>query len=268
MKNRGLFRFFFRMDLLSLVIWTSVIAAYNVVNILLFNRFGGETGIAEVYTQLPDIWKKTFGRFFISVNSIEGWLVTQFFAFLPLIIGFYTALSSGATISREIENHTIDSILSQPFSRTRVILLRIGNAYLGVLLLLIANAAVTIVTLKMAGYGQANFHHIILSYVSVTGISTFWLGIAFLAGTSAGNQKLAVSLVAGIVICSFLINALLVSLEISPLYGRWNPWFYFDCTHILNFNVPVKGGLIYWLVGAGAASVIGVIIFTKRDFKG
>jgi len=76
------------------------------------------------FNQMP----KEFLKFFGDINAqaygtIEGFLSLEYLSFFfIIIIAFYVAASAGSTIAGSIEKRTIDFDLSQPISRTKLLI--------------------------------------------------------------------------------------------------------------------------------------------------
>jgi ABC-2 type transport system permease protein len=76
------------------------------------------------FEQMPKEFLQFFGATDMKAYStIEGFLSMEYLSsFFILIIAFYVAASAGSTIAGAIEKRTIDFDLSQPISRTRLLL--------------------------------------------------------------------------------------------------------------------------------------------------
>jgi len=76
------------------------------------------------FEQMPKEFLQFFGATDMSAYStIEGFLSMEYLSsFFILIIAFYVAASAGSTIAGAIEKKTIDFDLSQPITRTKLLL--------------------------------------------------------------------------------------------------------------------------------------------------
>ena len=72
---------------------------------------------------LPGFALSAFGRSGLDLSLVEGYLNVEFYQWgWVLTLGIYFAFISSSLISKEIENKTIDMLLSNPVSRARIVL--------------------------------------------------------------------------------------------------------------------------------------------------
>lgn len=79
--------------------------------------------LEKLYTSYPEELLKFFGGDISAMSKFEGFISLEFLSlFFILIASFYVAASAGSTIAGSIEKKTIIFQLSQPISRTRLVL--------------------------------------------------------------------------------------------------------------------------------------------------
>jgi putative exporter of polyketide antibiotics len=66
--------------------------------------------------------------------TADTYIAIEFLMFWPLIVCFY-AIFAGVSISREVERGTLDLLLAQPVSRTRVLISKYAVPLTGIILI-------------------------------------------------------------------------------------------------------------------------------------
>lgn len=107
----------------SVLIFILSIAGYALLMISLFPSLQ-KMDITTMMKQMPEEFAKFFGSDLTSAyTSIEGYLTMEFLGFFfILIISFYVGSAAGSAIAGQIEKRTMDFNLSQPISRTKIVL--------------------------------------------------------------------------------------------------------------------------------------------------
>jgi len=84
---------------------------------------GKKTGL-ESFENLMDnpAYKAYAGGADIDIYSLKGFMVTEFFGFVPLMVGVYIAYLVAGVVSKEIEDKTADLVLATPLSRERFLI--------------------------------------------------------------------------------------------------------------------------------------------------
>lgn len=98
--------------------------SYAWMIIAIFPIFSEEMMMEDYLSVMPEEMLAMLGVEDISaMNTIEGFLTLEYLAiFFVLIVTFFVASSAGSTIAGAIEKKTVDFQLSQPISRTRLLL--------------------------------------------------------------------------------------------------------------------------------------------------
>lgn len=266
MKKRGaLFRFFVSAESRALAGWTGGLAGYNILNVWLFTIYGGETSIAQVYEKLPGMWRKAFGQYFLAVNSLEGWLSAQFFAFLPLFMGAYLAILAASLFVMDEETRAVVCLLTQPVRRSAIWAAKAAAAAACLLVLLAINLAASLAA--SAGFESAAVpvRTIVLSY-SMSAIFLVFLGTMFAAvAVALRSQKAALTAGLGLLFLLFLLNMVFASLELPRWVQELNPFHYHDCSRLVRERSLPLGGIIYWTVGATIFAAAGLTGFCRKQ---
>lgn len=264
-KFFSLSAFFFRSELPGASLWAGGIMLYNFISVYLFRSYSNQRSIVEVYNALPEIWRNILGREQIFLNTPEGWMATQFFAFLPIVLGMYAIVASSSLFSREFETRSIELLLVQPVGRGGIFCSKIAVVYANTALIIFANLLVTVLACRLPGIGGVDLKKIFLLYYASLALMAFLASLSVLAAVLSDNQKQSTGAFLGILTGLFLANSILVTLKALPGLQKLNPFYYFDCSRIISSLSVPAGGLLYWVAGSAALFLAAIIYFVKRD---
>ena len=267
-KALRLFVFNFRRELGAVFGWIGLLTAYNLLNIYLFRVYGDQSSIAEVYRVLPPVWRNMFGDYFITVNSLEGWLATQYFSFLPILLSIGLITLSSSLFSREAEDTSIHNILVQPVGRLCVFAANTMVPAAALVSFFLINVPVTVIASRAAGFPVAAAGDVVRLYIAAFAFGVFLHGCGIAVSVFVDVQKKSAGVYLGSVLILFVFSALLRTLDAAPAVRKLNPFYYYDCSRILREQAVPATGVIYWIAGGVAAISSAAWRFSGRDFLG
>ena len=140
-------------------------AAYAVTA---YEWISGLEEISRLYQQYPPALRKLFGD--VDLGTLNGWLQVEIVSYVPLLLAIYAGIFAAGSISREVEQRTVDFILGLPISRTQFILSRLAvglwNIFvicLGLFAVLVAGVAIIGHTPSAGNYALAMANAFLLS---------------------------------------------------------------------------------------------------------
>lgn len=255
----------FKDQALSLIYYFAGLFAYSWMMIALFPTMK-TADLSAVYQQFPKEFLKFFGANGIeSMGTIEGFLSLEFLSlFFILIIAFYVGSSAGSTIAGSIEKHTMDFQLSQPISRTKLI---IAETLVGLFntFLLVASTVLSIFLLAK-GYHVSMNNHGLLTFLFVATIFLWsFYGVAMFISSLLRSKITVAALTVSILMGLYVFNALtkivdkLSKYDKFTLFNMYDPQKLLTSTEINWNNILVLGIILF--VGVFSS----IIIFNKKD---
>ncbi len=230
-----------------------------------------DTGDAldEYVASLPEGLRQAFGLEGASIASPEGYLTSQLYSNMYPIVILILALGLAAWAIAGSENDgSLELVLANPVSRTRVALARwVGAAAMVAFVAVVSTAALVLLApvfglddgVPWWGYWSAGLQT--FAFVMVCASLTFAVGAA------SGSKGLAIALGSGLAVVGFLLNALgAITATLETL--RWaSPWYWMlrdnpvvTEPNLLNTALPLALSVVF--VAAG------VPIFARRDLRG
>lgn len=245
---------------LGIAAWINIIAVPNVESI---------QQIAELLETMPPFMMQMFGVNDMSfMASPEGYLALQLFAFFPLVLAVYGAVVGMNIVSNEEDRGIMDSLLSTPVKRWRVVMEK-SLAY-GLLTVFVVAVMFVWVLISLAMVpdvtAQVNVGELAVGIFAFVPQTWIVMGVAAMFTGLLRNRGLAIGLVAVFVIASYFLNTL-GSAVTDSIINTLRPLSYFS---YLNSEAIMQGNanLIALLV-PGFVTVIAVAVgmwgFQRRD---
>lgn len=220
---------------------------------------------ADYLQQMPTNLLKFFGGDVASIMTATGFLSLEFLSlFFILIIAFYIGSAAGSTIAGQIEKKTMDFQLSQPVSRTKLVL---SETILGLCNTFILTALTTIAIYLFAKLYNVPISNSGLIAFAVTAIAFLWsiygIGLFFssILRTKITVASATVSLTMAFYIFSSMTRMVdkLSKLDKCSLFYLYDPQKLLDTGKINLDHILILAAI--FIVGL----ISSLIIFNKKD---
>ena len=214
----------------------------------------------------PDIMKDLFGDPAFAFADIYAWLHLQVFHITSwAIYGVYASILASRIVAREMEEKTLEILLSYPASRTS--LLVSGTA--GVHTLVLLGVIPGIIGCGLGIHSTDQEIHllpIVLAGVECLLLSLVCASIALLISTCGGGQTLSICFSLAFISFMFLHSQMLSTLE--PMLGKldfMSPFHYYRVDEILVDGVYDYAALLFMAVYSFIPMIVAFMVFSKKD---
>lgn len=214
---------------------------------------------------LPESALYAFGRSGLELSMVEGYLNMEFYQWgWVLILGVYFAFISSSLISREIENKTIDMLLSNPVSRARVVL----EKFLGLVpAIILMNVAMPLAILGCLKYVNETIDVTYLFYTHF--VSIFYLcavcALGLLISVIFDETRRANTLAIGVISGMYIMEVLSIVSEKYSAIGKISIVHYYDPGEILVHHSIEATDVVILLLITAVLLAAAAIYFEKRD---
>lgn len=199
-------------------------------------------------------------------TTLEGFLGAELYQFMILVIlGVYFAYAAASTIAGEVENGSLDILLANPVSRTRVLVGKflalvpvmvllhaflLAGTYLGVVLIDESIAITDLVLVHVASFPY------LLACAAV----------GLLASVLFDSTRRAQMIAGGAVFAMFLIDALTLNSDLEWLGDPMFPRYFDPVDVLLHAEVDVTGTM-YLVVATVALVAVSAMRFERVDVE-
>ncbi len=114
----------FKVNLKSFSIWTIILLVMFLVVFLIYPYIITDDtmkSLDEMMKVFPQELLKAFNMDITSINTAYGWLKSEGFMFVLLIIGFYSSIVGGTILLKEENDKTIEYLESLPIKRKEIV---------------------------------------------------------------------------------------------------------------------------------------------------
>jgi beta-exotoxin I transport system permease protein len=199
----------------------------------------------------------------VDYASGAGYLGSELFSFMIPLLFLVAAIGAGArAIASEEEKGTLDLLLSNPVSRRRVVLEKLG----ALVLELLALGIVLWLALVIGSHAAAM--KVSAAHLGAAAAAAVLLGVAYgtialLIGAASGKRGLAAGLTAALAVAAYVVNSL------APLVSDLEPLQKLSPVYHYAVSDPLRNGLepqhVVVLVGiATVAAALAVAAFDRR----
>ncbi|WP_267642625.1 ABC transporter permease [Haloarchaeobius amylolyticus] len=233
------------------------IALLTALYVAMFPSITEAANLDDIINSYPPAMREAFG--IRTMNTIEGFLATQLYAFAwVILLGLYFAYAAASLVAGDVETEKMDMTLSLPVSRSQVLLEKFASLAVP---LVVANALLPVVV--FVGTLAIGEEIAMVDVLAAHALSIPYLlacaGIGIVASVVFDRASIAQRVAVGIVFAMFLVDAVVADTSLAAL-GYLAPMHYYDPAAILVDSS-------YDLVGAGillAATV--VLVLVSREF--
>lgn len=247
----------------STIFWALGSAAFIIINLVFYPTFKDQAAeLEKSLANIPDTAAQLLGGtdFFSPVGYLNGQV---FFIMLPMLLGILAISLGSKLLASEEQNHTIESLLARPVSRSRFI---VGKMIVGIIILTLATLANLVSTVVLAKIVDID---VSVQNMSVTTLGCFLLvlsfgAIAFLLSAIGKTRAMSLGLTSAIAIGGYIISSLATTVTWLDIPSKFFPFEYYE-------SEPLLRGIFNWtnmLILLSVTIVCGTLAwlsFRKRD---
>lgn len=223
-------------------------------------------GFEELMNKYPKDLLKFFGTSDpLAMTKIEGFLSLEFlYLFFILIISFFIGSSAGATITGSIEKKTMDFQLSQPISRTKLLISETIASLINTFLLVVATSLSILLLTKIYNVSISLSGLIAFSVVATAFLWAIY-GIAIICSSMLKSKITAAGTTVSIVMAFYIFTSMTSIIEKIAEYDKYSLFYLYEPQKLLQTGTINWGHLAILL----SISIIGIlsatVIFNKKD---
>ncbi|MBU2008622.1 MAG: ABC transporter permease [Chloroflexi bacterium] len=250
----------------GLVAWSGLMGLYALLVFYLYPVMK-EAGYEQMFEKMPESIKAMAGLQDLPSGiglSLEAFVAAEFLSSWAAVVVIYAIFAAGGIVAREVERGTMDLILAQPLSRTRLVLSKfavflagVGIIAMGSFLGFLAGMAVFDETMSLGNTALALFQGVSL----VLAVGSYSLLLSCLTLDPRRTLLLSGTITAAFYILNFVAPAL----KGYTWAGRFSLFHYFSPEPIMRTGQPDWWGLgIFWGL-ALICLALSLSVFRRRD---
>jgi ABC-2 type transport system permease protein len=241
--------------------WGVGLAGLAYITLLAFPSIGSNPEFDQLFKQVPQL--QGFLGDVAAFDTIEGFVTSQFLAFMPVILTVYVVMAAAGTITGEIESGTMDYLLAHPLPRWRVAL----EKYLALLAALVLICLIIGLGMWLGGVtiGQnVSFGTWMLAGIDIAPLTLLYGSIAFALACALRGRGIPIGVAVALSVGGFILNGLAPLVENLQRYREWTIYYLFAASKPFSSGLDVAYTSIL-LAGSAAFLILGVGAFLRRD---
>lgn len=212
--------------------------------------------------ELPSIYESFAGGAGL-ITEPAGFLATEYFSFVPLVIIIFAVVAGTAATAGEESAGTLDLLLAQPVTRRRVVLEKAAGLTAAVSVATVAGAPGAWIGQLIVDFDLAPWR-ILLAMVLTVPLVLLFLAIAMFAGATLPNRAAAVVLTTTAAVAGYVLQTLGLLVTQLEDARKLTPFYWAEASEVLVGDInPFRPLLL--LVPAAAILVLTLVAFERRD---
>ncbi len=233
----------------------------------LFPSVRDNESFAEITEDLPEGLQSLFGiEPGTLITSAVGYLDARWFATtLPVLLVVYGIGLGAASIAGSEEDGTLELLMANPVSRTRVLFERVAAMVLLVVLLGVVAAVLLVAVAPPVGLDEGiGVGGLVAATVGVLLMSLVHAALANAIGAATGRRAAALAVASVVAVAGFLVQGLAtLAAPLEPF--RWlSPWHWYLDADALTDGLSVASVVLPLAVGVLLVAA-GWVLFVRRD---
>ena len=251
------------------ILWWSlgfvVLAAYMIA---LFPTVRDNPAMQELGRAKIEMLQGLIGKL-TDFGSPSGYLTAGLFSLmLPMMFLFFTITMGANAIGGEEERKTLDLLLANPISRSRIVIEKWGAMTLLTLALgLVILTAFAIGGPRVKLIGDAlSMTNLVSALVSAVLLALFFGTLALAVGAATGSRAMAWSVAGGIALANYLVKTMAETSDAMKDVQTGLPLYYYlsDDSNPLQHGLNLAHAAVL-LAGVVVCLAVALVTFQRRD---
>jgi len=246
----------------SLIIWTFVIAGFNLCMLLMYPSL--QESMEEIYGAYAKMgaFSEAFGMDQLNIATAKGFYGMYIGIMLSLCGAMYAAILGSGMLSKEEGGHTVEYLFTLPYSRVHIII----NKIMALAVLILGFELVNLITgiLGLAIIDELDFiKELLLFHGAQTCMHLEIAAIGILI--SSVTKKVNVGIGLGIALLFYFMDMMARIMDSLVAFRMITPFYYANAADVIAKGT-VKGGYLALGIAIAAVSLAaGTMIYKKRD---
>lgn len=240
--------------------WSVAILATTLLVVVLFPTF--QNAFGESLKDVPDSLKQVLGEA-ADYQRIEGFLELQVYMQMIFFTVIYGIILCTGLIAGDEGQGTLQTLLAQPVSRTKVYFHKLAASAVMVGLVSLALFAGVAVGALIIGEPISLSRNLQAAF-AVWLVSMTYSLIAFALGAVTGSRGAAGALAGVFAFATYLISSLVQTADVLKYPNYFSPFKYFNNPRILDNGLQL-GNVSVLVIASLVLIAIGWLVFRRRD---
>ena len=252
-----------KINLKSFIIWLSILIVLFLVVFLIYPSIVSNQNmemIDKMMQMFPEELLTAFNMDISTIDSAYGWLKSEGFVFVLLIIGCYSAILGSNILLKEESDKTIEYLNSLPITRNKIVFSKVLSGLIYIVLMVLFIGIFNFIGLTLSGNFEIK-QYLLLSITPLfSSFVVYFLCLFISTFTHKTKKMLGVSL--GIVFLSYILQTL------STLSSNVEFLKYFSAFTLADIrNVIINNSINFMMILLSIVISIMFLILTLVNYN-
>jgi ABC-type transport system involved in multi-copper enzyme maturation permease subunit len=242
--------------------WALGLLAMGAYVVLVFDSIGSLEDLRRLYEGYPQAIRELIGD--VDISTLNGWIQAELMSWVPLVLAIYAGIFAAGSISREVEQRTVDFVLGLPLSRSGFIGSRLLVGMVNMALICLATFVLLLVMVAVVGHTpDADRYALALANAFVLA-SALFCGYVLIA-TFVDEQARVTGITLGITLVMYIATAALKAAG-APDVVRWlMPFEHYHAAEAMSRGTLPVLPMVALAVAGVLAGTAAVYWYNRRD---
>ena len=248
----------------ALVAWVVSLLLLVGMYVAIWPSIKGQPSVSDFLENMPEAFRSLFATSGADMSTPVGYVQIELMSFLgPLLLIMYAVMAGAAAVAGEEDGHTLDVLLANPVSRTRLVLEKAAAMVLGTLGL----AAVLGIGLVVEGRWadmQLPVGNVAAAMLHMALLALVFGALALAIGAAIGHATAARAVPAVLAVVTYVVNGLGPQVSWLKPFQKFSPFYQYIGHDPLRNGISLAGLAV--AVGTIAVlAAVAVVGFRRRD---
>jgi ABC-2 type transport system permease protein len=253
----------------SFLIWTGLLILLFLATFLVYPSIIKSDNIQmidEMMKMFPEEILKAFNMDLSSIDTAYGWLKTEGFVFILLLIGIYSSILGSNILLKEENDKTIEYLNTLPIRRESILLQKVICAIIYIISMIVILAIFNYICLDLSGDFDKK-QYILLSLTPLlSSLPLFSLNLFISTFTHKSKKILGVSL--GIVLVSYFLQIISEMNEVTEFFKYFTVYTLADVRSVITTMSINPVMIIISFTLTILFLVLSIINYNKKELIG
>lgn len=249
----------------SFIIWTLILILLFLVVFIMYPsiiKTGNIDKIDEMMKLFPEEILKAFNMDISSMDSAFGWLKSEGFVFVLLIIGCYAGVMGSNILLKEEDDKTIEYLANLPIKRKNIVISKVFVGLIYIILMVVILGIFNFIGLQLSGDFDKK-QYLLLSITPIFSSIVIYFLCLFLS-TFTRKTKKTLGLSLGVVLISYVLQILSTMADSASFLKYFSA---FTLSDIRNVVIDITINPIMVIISLLLSLILLILTLIRYDKK-
>lgn len=253
-------------NLKNFIVWTIIILGIFLLVFLIYPSISSSENIKKI-DELAKIFPpeilSAFNMDIASLTTVFGWLKSEGFVMILLIIGIYSGILGSNILVKEENDKTIEYLNSLPISREKIVLTKTFTGIIYIVLITLVIGLFNLIGLELSG--EYNLKQYLLMSITPIFSSLVIYSLCLFISTFTHKTKYTLGISLGVVFTSFILGTI-SNIDSSVNYLKYLSIFTLSDIRnvIINIKIEPIMGIISLLL-TNLFIILSIINYRRKN---